>query len=96
LRLINCQLQLQFIDEQCDSAMALHTVAIFVEEAEGLPELLDLLLGQLLLHLVHSSSLDRFNGLLIDLLTPLEKPHDRWTTRFVPSITNSQATMDAD
>jgi len=34
--------------------MALHTVAIFVEEAEGLPELLDLLLGQLLLHLVHS------------------------------------------
>jgi len=48
LCLINSQLQLQFIDEQ------LHTVAIFVEEAEGLPELLDLLLGQLLLHLVHS------------------------------------------
>jgi len=92
LCLINSQLQLQFIDEQ------LHTVAIFVEEAEGLPELLDLLLRQLLLHLVHSLLLlDRSNGLLIDLLIPLEKTHDRWTTtRCVPSIANSQATMDAD
>ena len=59
--------------------MAGRTVAIFVEEAERLPELLDLFLGQRLLHLLHPPSLPPrsqlfFNPPLIDRSIGLFSP----------------------